>query len=223
MKRIAHPDLSQAFAFEENTVLSWVVENPSFFRALVTDLYAQINGEHGRLVLSENYTPIDPSKHMELITQFVPFELNRKTLLGKICTAAEKAAVNEQHYTRTQALLAEIERYIDELLFDYPYDFTYDKLTAGNLIKSVGLAVSDTCEREIERVLDYMQLVREFDRERIFVFVHMRSYFSDEDMEAFLHDALIRKFTVWLIDTRESRRLPYENRLLIDEDLCEIF
>ncbi len=223
MKRIVYPDISQELPFEENIVHTWIVENPDFFRTLVGDLYAQINGQEGKFVLSENYEPIDISKHMELITQFIPFELNRKSLLTKICAVAEKEAVNEQNYMRTQALLAEIERYADDLLFAYPYDFVYEKLNVGNLLKSIGIAVEDAYDREIECILDYMQLVREFDRDRIFVFVNMRSFFSNADMEGFFRDALARKFHLWLIDNREYPHLPGERRFVIDEDLCEIF
>ncbi len=223
MKRIVHPDISRDFVFEENLVHAWVVEKPAFFRALVSDLYAQMNGEEGKFVLSEAYKPVDIAKHMDLITQFIPFELNRKNLLAKICAAAEREAVNEHNYTRTQELLAEIERYANDLLFAYPYDFVYDKLTVGNLFKSIGIAVEDHYDREIERILDYMQLVRDFDRDRIFVFVNLRSYFSTADLEAFFRDALARKFHLWLIDNREYPRFPGEQRFLIDEDLCEIF
>ncbi len=223
MKRIVHPDISQKISFEENFVHAWVVENPTFFRALVSDLHVQMNGEEGKFVLSDDYKSVDIAKHMDLITQFIPFELNRKNLLAKICAAAEREAVNEQNYAHTQGLLAEIERYTNDLLFAYPYDFVYDKLTIGNLFKSIGIAVEDHYDREIERILDYMQLVREFDRDRIFVFVNLRSYFSTADLETFFRDALARKFHLWLIDNREYPRLPGEQRFLIDEDLCEIF
>ncbi len=223
MKRLAHPELSQTIDFEENITNTLVIENKNFFRKLIADLMIQFEGGDGELVLSGAYEPIDIARNIEVISQFVPFEINKKILLNKLCTAVEKTAMNEENYAATQALLADIERYLDTLLFDLPYEFEYEKLNASALIKAFGIALNEAYEDDLEKIMDYMQLVRELDRDKIFVFINMRSYYADETMELFVKEAQSRKFHLLLIDNTEYNRLSGERRLIIDADLCEIF
>ncbi len=223
MKRLAHPDINYVIEFEENKINSIIIENKDFFRKTISELFCQIDGADGQFVLSEDYSAIDISKNAELLTQFIPFEMNKKTLTSKICTAVEKKAINETNYTSTQELLSIIECYLDKLLFDFSYNFEYEKLNIGNLIKSVGITITEDYDNGLEKILDYMQLVREFDKEKLFIFVNLRSYHSDKDFETFTREVRMRKFLVLFIDNMENSHFEYEKRLIIDKDLCEIY
>ncbi len=223
MRRLVHPEISQQIEFEENRINTVVIENRDFFRRILTDLAKQINGEDGEFILSSDYAPIEISTHVELITQVIPFEINRKSLLTKIYAFAEHEAVNESNFTATQELLSHIERHIHALLFSCSYDFEIEKLNIGTIVKSIGIVLSENYDNELEKLLDYMQLVREFDREKIFIYVNLRSYFSDIDMEIFAKEAVSRKFQILLIENMENKRLSFEKRLIIDKDLCEIY
>ena len=66
-----------------------------------------------------------------------------------------------------------------------------------------------------------MELVRELDRDRLFIMVNMRSYFSDEDMGIFTESASLHDFKVLLLESISLPTLPYTKRYTIDEDLCE--
>lgn len=223
MKRLIHPEIGSVFEFRENAVNTLVVENQSFFRKTVSDLYTQTIGNRGDFVLSEDYSPVNISQNIELITQFVPFEINRKNLIGKICTAAEANALGEKHYKRTQELVTEVERFFDELLFDYPFSFEYSKLNITNLLKSAGILISENYDNELEKIKDYLLLSIEFEREKIYVFVNMRSFFADEELEAFLREMCSMKVHILLIDNVEHKKLSMEKRVIIDKDLCEIY
>ncbi len=223
MIRLAHPEITKNIEFEENKICSLVIENKVFFRKVISGLYNQINGEDGSFVLSEEYVPVDLNKKAEILTEFVPFQINSKSLQNKICATAEREAVNESNFAETQSILAEIERYIEKLLFQFPYEFEYEKLNISNIIKSVGISVNEDYDNGLEKIIDYMLLCREFDKEKIFIFVNLRCYYSDDEMECFAREIISRKFKVLFIDNTESRRLTNENRLIIDADLCEIF
>lgn len=74
----------------------------------------------------------------------------------------------------------------------------------------------------LERLLDYMELVRCYDREKLFIFVNLRSYFPDDSIRRFLQTALDHQYRLLLVDAWEHPKLPEEQRLIIDKDLCEI-
>lgn len=66
-----------------------------------------------------------------------------------------------------------------------------------------------------------MELVREFDREKLFVMVNMRPYFQDEEMELFTQSVAMHNFNVLLLENHEATKLNYTKRFVIDGDLCE--
>lgn len=92
-----------------NTV---VIENQALLWQVTEDLCRQIEGMDGLCVLSDENTPISIKQNLELIDNFVCFDLNTKTLLNRITTAMEKVAVDESHYVATQQLLADVEKAI---------------------------------------------------------------------------------------------------------------
>lgn len=216
------PELSSPISFDEGSIASLVIENASLFRRLLEDLYAQQNGAGGFCVLSENDTPIPIAKYLDLTTSFVPFELNRKSLLNKILSAMEKSAQSESFFLKTQELLSHAENYIGELSFEQPCELEFDKLSVASLLKAFGIRIYEESETTLMKVLNYMELVREYEREKLFVFVNLRSFFDDSEVELFLESVLSHKFRILLLESHEHPHLTHEKRRILDADLCEI-
>lgn len=70
-------------------------------------------------------------------------------------------------------------------------------------------------------MLDYMELSRELERDKLFIFVNLRSYYADEEIQSFLDSIIAHEFRVFLIDSVSRERLFNELRVTIDDDLCE--
>ena len=198
-----------------------VVENPDFFRHLLCDLYGQLQGDDGKLILSEKGKPLAISKWVELVDNCIHFELNRKSLVIKICTAMERTAVSETFFLKTSELLCSLERYVDELAFELPGDIICEKCSVSALLRGIGIGLRDDYEDPLERLIDFMELVREFDRDKLFVLVGLRNFFSDVKVEAFLKTALDHGYRLLLLDSVARDKLSCEKRLTIDNDLCE--
>ena len=73
----------------------------------------------------------------------------------------------------------------------------------------------------IEKIFSYMELVRELDRDKLFIMVNMRSYFTDKDMEIFTQSVCLHDFKVLLLEAFEFPKLKNTKRFVIDSDLCE--
>ena len=65
------------------------------------------------------------------------------------------------------------------------------------------------------------ELVRELDRDRLFIMINMRTYFSDEEMERFAESACLHDFKVLLVESSSLSRLENAKRYTVDADLCE--
>ena len=104
---------------------------------------------------------------------------------------------------------------------ELPCEISLSHLSLGTILKAAGVSI--VCEEEglPGRLLSYMELVRELDRDRLFVLVGLRSYCADEELIAFFEDVRSRGFRLLLLDAWSGERLPQEVRYTVDADLCE--
>lgn len=218
---MAHPLLDHVLTVGEGYVTTLVIEEPSFFRTFLRDIDEQIRGGSGRAVLSrkENILPFD--RHAEMLDSFLHFQLGRKPLLNKLVSRLESLAMEEENYLKTASLMSELERYILELAMPLPCGVVCGKMNFGGILKAVGVEISEDQESDLERLLDYMELTRELERERLFILVNLRSYYSDAEAEAFFASALAHELLILPVDSVSRPKLKNERRVTVDEDLCE--
>ena len=174
------------------------------------------------MVISSNDKKVDINHSLDLLTDFVTFDGNRKCLLTKILHGLEKTANDETYYQRTHRLMAELENYLNDLSMELDVEMAYDKLSLNNLLKSVGMRVIIDYNKLVERLFAYMDLVRRFEGEKLFLLVNLRSFVSLEDMELFMQTVVAHGLRVLLVDNQAYPLLSLEKRHIIDSDLCEI-
>ena len=220
--KFVYPQLHTVIDTADGALHTLVIEHQTLFRTLLQDLTMQLAGEEGYAVVSQDDTPLNTAKYAELLDRFVPFELNRKPLLNKIAAALERTALQEQHYAETMQTLAQTERLLEMLAFDFSCDIVFPPVTAAMLIKAASPQLRAEEKSLAEQVLDYMQLVCEFERPKLFITVNLRSYIPDAEMVLFADTALSHGYALLMLENREYPRLPQEKRWIVDKDLCEI-
>ena len=216
------PFFSAPICFEENILNTVVIENQKFFREVIEDIRRQADKYEGDIVFSIRDVPQDFSGNVEIISEFLELDINCKNLIGRVQSLMEKTALDERHYMETQKILSSIEHYVQKLSFSCPCDVECSKLTVANLIKMTGLHFSAVYNTPIEKLVDYMSLVRELEKDKLFIFVNMRSWFTEEEIVLFVNTVMAHKYQILLIDNCEYSKLPSERRVIIDRDLCEI-
>lgn len=220
--KLASPLVKHVIEIRDNIVSSLVIENPRLFRDYVQGLYdAVAEGERG-FVLSDDGKEMRISEEMEFISQLVPFDLNSKVLIAALLKRLEKIALLPENRLESARLVAEVVNYVNRLSMEVSHEIECEKETIGVILKAVGPRFADDDTSLPNRVLDYMRLMRDFAGRHIFVFVNARSYLSDKELTEMFDIALAEKFCVLLIDSFAKSILPTENRLLIDDDLCEL-
>ena len=104
---------------------------------------------------------------------------------------------------------------------DFPVEVVCAKLTPASIIKSAGIEIVSESSYPLEQLIDYMDLVREIDKDKLFLLVNLRSYFDDSETEALFRTILDHEFHVILIDSYAGEILPCEKRRTVDDDLGE--
>ena len=166
-------------------------------------------------------TPVEFSRYADETVQFAPFRLNRKSLLTKLYTAQEHNALQAEYYTQTNELLCKLESYVHAVADDFPFEVVCKKLTIGQVIKALSPEIEEDDKTTLEKIFAYMELVRELDRDRLFIMINMRSYFSDSDMENFIQTVCLHDFNVLLLESSSAPILKNTKRFTVDDDLCE--
>lgn len=214
--------MGHVLEFKNESINELVIENRKKFYELVNDIIIQAEGTYGGYVLSIEERPVEISRYIDVILQFAPFQINRKGLLTKLYAELEKKAMNAENYMKTVELLGNLELYIQQLSDDICFDIDCTKVAIGPIIRALSPEFCESNKSVLEKVFAYMEMVRELDRERLFVMVNMRTYFSYEDMESFAESVSLHDFNVLLLESTCLPLLKNTKRYIIDEDLCEI-
>lgn len=219
--KLIYKNIEHVLNFENGCVSELVVENKRLFFEMVNDIVMQSEGASGKFVLSFKDRLLEISKNIDVTVQFAPFQLNRKSLLSKLSTELEKRAMQPENSIATAELLMRVESYMYEIADDFPFGIDCKKNTVGAIIRALSPEIEEVNESELEKIFSYMEIVRELDKERLYVMVNMRTYFNDEEMEQFAKSSISHDFKVLLLESVLHPTLKSVNRYIIDQDLCE--
>lgn len=221
--KIVFPEIDYVFDFGiYNTVYTLVIENQRLFGKLIGSIYLQLTGDDGTGVVSEGDKELSFNKCVEMITQFFPFEMNRKSLLGKIYASIEKQAQSEEMYLETAELMSQIETFLFRLTQGFSCDIVFPKINISTLLKASGAEINEDYDSLAEKIVDYFEVVTEFEQKKVFITVNLRSFITDEETKLFIDTILSHGYNVIMIENFEHTNLSNEKRIIVDSDLCVI-
>lgn len=220
---IAYPPAGVVSELYESHVMSIVVENQTLFRSIICDIHEQMTGSSSTFVLSENFSPLDIRKNLDLITSFVPFEVNQKDIISKLYNALKSKAVDSENFQRTQELYSYISKYLFELSSSADKDLIYDVPDDINgILKAFNVRFNDRDMTLPEKIMEYMLISEQLKGTKVFVTVNMRSFISDKKTEQLFKSVVLHKINLICIENKEYSRLDTEKVIIIDEDMCVI-
>lgn len=219
--KLVYKDMGHIISFDNGYVSELVIENKNMFFEAVNSALVQADGGDGNFLLSLSDRPVEFSRYADVTVQFSPFQINRKSMLAKLYVWLEQKALFAENYKATGDLLGALERYVLQLSEDLPFEVDCQRLSIGHIIKAISPEIDESDKNPLEKIFAYMELVRELDRDRLFVMINMRTYFSDKDMENFTESVCLHGFKVLLIESSDKGKLKNTKRYTIDEDLCE--
>lgn len=220
--KLVYDDFDFVIDTDIDLINTIVIENTKCFYEYVASLYNQIQGLVGKIVVSNNNKPLDVGKNIELIINPFEIDINKKSLMNKVIASISKQAVIGENYAPTAELMAEIEKRIYDLLLEMDGDFEFDSLLFENIIRAIGIKHREDYTSLTEKILDYMELVREYDHNKLFVLVNFRSYVDKQELGLFFDSIIGHNYHVLLVDNISGDLLECEKRYIIDKDLCVI-
>lgn len=218
--RLVYADLFPPFKMECDRVNVIAIEDGSLYYKLMCEFSNQCDGHDGGFVLSENSVIVNIAKVTELMSCFMPFEINTKRLLTRLYSKLETVCGSEL-YEASIKLRAAVSDYLNEACGMLNSDTEFDNQTdIKNIFKCFGLKFSEGGERISDKVINYMLNASELDGRRLFVTVGLLNYMRRDERELFYQTVTAHKLMLLMFENKTPESGEQINRLTIDEDFC---
>lgn len=209
---------------EDGSSTQIIIENSELLRAYLMDLIRQTNGEAGPFVLSSDDEIVSISDRLLVITDPLMLDVAEKRLTNKVQTAMKQHMVSENHYEDTMELVSRIEAYSELLQSDFPFNVCHHDIDPVNLIKVMNFELQTDYENEIEKIMEYVNLMHDICGIDSFVFASLSSYFNCDALNVFIKECISNKHNLLFIERSDLGQVLYNTRkIIIDKDACEIF
>lgn len=218
--KLFFPFLQSPIELSSDYIVNFVIENQQCFYCAVYDFIQLDKTSQVELLIDDKI--VNLSKKVETIVDFTHISLNNKKIQTKVLSILEEKSKEGKNFIRTQELISLLNQYLLELSEELSYGVESYEFSFGSVLKSMGLKVVEDESPPIERLLQYMDFIRDLDGEKLFVLVNIRSYFIDSEIEKFYRMVEMKKFYVILLESVVRDKIYNEKTCILDKDMCLI-
>lgn len=223
--KLVHPYIERQIIFDENKINVLTIENQKLFSEVVQEIIAVLNGGNSKFVLSEGMDIINISKVGELCIDIFSCEINSKKTITKLYEILREKSVDEDMHLKTNQILSSILSYTEDLIFEFgEYELSYNLDTdITNIFKALDVKFDLSDKTYLEKLLDYVYITSEFLSKKLFIFVNLKSFLLEEELEEFYKMMFYKKINILLLESFEREyKFDCEEYYIIDKDLCQI-
>ena len=222
--KLAHLDMENTIELDCRKTTEWIIESPVLFQKYVHLLNSQVNGEEGEFVLSNDDTILDIEKRMEVVVNPFALDFEDRRIQKKLYSQLQKAAYGEEMFMDTQKMNAELQSYIFRLENICGYDIEIDTAMDVQLVfKALGVKMEGGEYNFTEKLVQYMKIMAELMGKKVLVFVNIRSYLENEQIQELIKNAVYNEISLLFIENIQRYFSKTENYYIIDKDGCEIY
>lgn len=223
--KLVHPYIERQIIFDESKINILTIENQKLFSEVVQEIISVLNGGNSKFVLSEGMDIINISKVGELCIDIFSCEINSKKAITKLYEILREKSVDEDMHLKTNQILSSIFSYTEDLIFEFgEYELSYNLDTdITNIFKAVDVKFDLSDKTYLEKLLDYVYINSEFLSKKLFIFVNLKSFLLEEELEEFYKMMFYKKINILLLESFEREyKFDCEEYYIIDKDLCQI-
>jgi CRISPR-associated protein Csn2 len=199
------------------------IENPILFRRFTENLWKQANGMEGEIFLTQGNKQIKLNKEGCVIFNPYSVDVNEKKIINRVYNDVQEL-VEQNFYMQTAEINSAVVALLDEVETHLPYPLDYSlNLDFPQLLKIYGVKIEMQDTELIERVVNYMRLSHQVLGTILFVFVHFRDYFTEEELSRLNEMTRYEQISVLMIEnSMRSDDSLNEKWWIVDSDSCII-
>lgn len=223
--KVVHPDYTYQMNFTEEKVNVVVIENREEFRHLLEEILMQTDGKEGRFVLSDNGEILKIANNVQCIINPFLLELNGKKILDKIYTLCMQEILDSELFIQQEELFSNILVFAEKVMekVDYSLCCTHE-IDIKSLFKLVDMKFQNGQGDFLEKIVDYIKVNNTLLSNKIFIFVNLRSFLNEKELELLYKTARYEKVFLVFVEAHDfDDKSDYEKKYIIDKDCCEIY
>ncbi len=221
--KLFHPSFCEVFTLQDDNANVIIIENSSLFYALMQELSLQCEGKEVSFLLSDTLKELPIEKNINFVGDMFGFSVNERKLATKLLSRLSEKALDEEHFSKTNEIMSQIEQYMLELISDCDVSVHLENsIDIAMLLKATPVTVSDICATLPEKICNYVKIENEFFGKKIFAFVNLKQFLSEEDIEDVYKFFRYEKLYLLLFEGYQKYNSKNEHILIIDKDMCII-
>ncbi len=219
---LSHQPTGFSAEISNQSVTVITVEEPSIMAEYVQDLKRLLEKDEGEFSLFEGEKELKFSESAEVILDPWSLDYNSKRIKGKLLRLVNDVAV-DQFYDCFLVVRGALCSFIESVLEHIPYSIEYNMEPDMNAIsKMLDIRIEQGENTVVERLVEYMKLLSSLCSVKVFFFVNLRSFISDEAMKLVYQEAAYSGIALVLLEAIQRSILENEQDFIIDRDKCII-
>ena len=224
--KLVHPDYEKQIDLSAGQITVVFFDNPVIFRKYVSELVQQSRGDGGLFVLSENNEELKIENNLVSITNPLDFEIEDKRITNKISSQIKSFAVSEDMIERTQSMIASLQEYAEYIAENFQYHVSYTEPESAAIMKMLGYRVEYDYQNELEKLLEYMNMIHNICNIGCFVIVNAFSFFSKDELSILAKDCKLLGHSLLFLEGNSLSSdvsIDFATKIVIDLDGFELF
>ncbi len=219
---INFPIIEEGIRIEENMATILVVEDQNLFYKIVTDIKDNVSGEKNEIGLYQNHKELKFKSEVDIISSVFDFSVNSKKFISKLHQSISEKAKSEGNYLKWQNVIFQIEKYLQDMLFEVDDELTYDSIDTIDIIKMFGVKYA-TYDNVQEKVIQYIEVCSRCTTIKVLVLVNVKTVLNENQLEDIYKVANYQKIRLLLLENTERTKMQNEREYILDKDLFLIY
>ena len=196
-----------------------VIESEQELRKLVDELFISVREDTEDWILSEGEEIQKKSSRMEIIFSPWMVDLNNKKIQKGLIKQILKLLQQGVEADRTQNILGELRLLLNRLNDELLFGFEYEIEDISEILKACGINFPEESDL-VTRLNQYIKICSELLDIKLFFFIGMKNYFTDEEIHILSREAGYLGSHILCVQNRFNG--TQKNMILLDRDLCRV-
>ncbi len=207
-----------------NKLNTLIVENKEYYRDLIKSLYFEyLQNDNSLFTFYKDDSILDFDSNISVIFNIFSLDLNNKKNINYLYRIIKKT-----YYDKLDEDINNIKQKALEIIKEISLDLNIEldmnnEIKTEDLFKMFDIKIKDNEEILLKRLINYMFVMQELQKYSIFIIIHLKEYFSDEEILDIIKECAYKDIILFDIETiNETSNILKENKIIIDKDCCVI-
>ncbi len=208
--------------FQTTNNYLFVIENAREYRKVCLELFDEINGnQNSEFVLSQDANILQMSKEVLLFCDYFSLDINNKKIINEINSRVGNYLQTYDFVEKLCQINKLILEINDEVLDNFDFKISYDEeFGVDKLLKISNYKISESNDF-LEKILAYIKIFSSLKPFKLVVFFGLAQFLTKEEINLLAKNIEYLGLAILLVE-RNDCKLENFQRILIDNDLCEI-